>query len=209
MAEDIEVGVLGLLALAGEVDEFLIAFPLVDFGITQFLTTGGSGPMIAEPVAEARRQKTVEELRNGIVEVGTEETEFPVGRAESVAMGKIACLAIEHHFFGLVVNNDTRFASEPSVGPDIVIAYEEMDRAMSGSFLERRDNRLELSEMTLVRPIVFHPEIKDITEEVDGISVLLHLLQERDEALLMLPGISNHERTEMNIADKINQKGTY
>jgi len=204
MAEDIVVGMRAFLARTGEIDKFLIAFSFVDFGTAKLLASGRSRPMITEPVAEARRDETVEELRNGIVEETAEMEEHTVGRAEAVAMRKIAGLAIKHHLFGLAVDDDARFTSEPAVGPDIVITDEEMDGTMRRSLAKRSYNGLELSEMTSVRPIVFHPEIKHIAQEIDSRSILLHLLEKRDEALLVRLGICDHERAEVYIANEIN-----
>ena len=101
------------------------------------------------------------------------------------------------------MDNHTRMALEPTVGPDIVIADEEMYGNLGCDIAKGSDYGFERSKMALVGPEILHPEIKHIAQEVDGLGIALHPPQEGDEPLLVLLGVFDHERTKMDIADEV------
>ena len=99
--------------------------------------------------------------------------------------------SLYHDGFRLAMNHHSRLLSQPTKRPNIVVANKEMYlysfiRYLSDSLQERT-----ILLPTLILPKKLTPEVKNISEQIDGRSILSHGLEHGDKGLLMSIKIRN------------------
>ena len=126
-----------------------------------------------------------------------------VARHQSIAMGKEDAFAVDGDGCWLAVDLYACLLGEPTESPDVVVAYEEMDLY---SFVSQRFERVEDGAILLlaaVAPEILAPEVEYISEQVDGSSILRHVVEHGDDGLLVSLRIGYGSRTQMRVGEEV------
>lgn len=206
MTEDVVIEMLGLFVGFGEADLLFVVFALVEIRRLFVLETRGMRPRVAKAIAERGRDEAEKELRQRVMEEGFDKEELTVARAQSVTMSEEATLAVERDIERLFMDNHARLACEPAERPDVVVADEEMDRAVRGEVAKRFEHSIKAAGFAGAAIEELTPKIEDIAQEKDRLSVLTHPAKTGDEPLLVRVGIGNGARAEMCVAEEIDHK---
>ena len=122
-------------------------------------------------------------LRYTVMEQGSEEAELGVRVSESVAVCEVEDLVGEFEGEGLPVHDEAAFPLEVVVGPDVVVACEEMhlhsEVGELAEFAEEACVSLRHDVLVLV------PEVEHVAEEVYGSGLFLDGVEEAHEPPLL------------------------
>ena len=106
-------------------------------------------------------------------------------------MGKEECLAVKVEGEGLTMDDDTALLFKVVVCPDIMIPCEVIHlHTAVGQFGEFTQ---EACIAFWHRMVVFVPEVKHITEEVNGFSGRFYLIEKTDQTAFLHPTMWNGE----------------
>ena len=118
-------------------------------------------------------------------------------------MGEKNALAIELYALGFTVHLNACLLRQPTESPNIVVTNEEVHGyAFVGDGTECLQERTVLL-LAPVAPEILTPEVKYISEQVYGRSVLSHAIEHVNQGLLMNFGVINSPRTQMCVGEEI------
>ena len=126
---------------------------------------------------------------------------------ESIAVGEENALAIELYALGFTVHLNACLLRQPTESPNIVVTNEEVHGyAFVGDGTERLQERTILL-LAPIAPEILTPEVKYISEQVYGRSVLSHAIEHVNQGPLMSLGVVNSPRTQMRVGEEVNHCG--
>ncbi len=204
MSEDKEVDV-GMIyqILLGKLHEIFVVLAKIT-GIATLKTmlqTTATSPLQTEGDGPARVQTREAPLAETIAEEGAKNAETATGIAQSVAMPKIEHAVGQFNRNGVVVNSHATLLLEIVLGPDVVVAGKEMNLyPIVGKFGYLSQNtRISLRDNMLV----LIPEVKYVTQEIDGRRLVLDLIKEAYHTPLLLTRMRNGSTAQMGIGKEI------
>ena len=119
-------------------------------------------------------------------------------------MSEIELFAANHDAPWFTVYMDSCLLFKPTKSPYVVIADKEVD---VNALVSERSERLQERTVLLfaaVAPEVFAPKIEYVSEQVDGCSILRHVLKHGDKGLLVGLRIINSPWAKMCVGEEVN-----
>lgn len=199
--KEVDVGVAADVLFGVEHEVLAVLAHVCGFFHTGVFETAVARPGQPELHGPTRVDGRKETLAEAVVEDGAYEAELPVGVTQSVAVGEEESAAVDFGGQGLAVDDDAAFLFEIAVGPDVVVAGEEVD------FDTHIGQFGEFSEETGVAAghdiTVFVPEVKHVAKEIDSGGLVLDAVEETDQTALVHARMVYGERAQMGVGKEI------
>ena len=161
-----------------------------------------TGPIQSEPHAPAGMHAIEQPLAGGVMEHTAQELEFHVGVTQSVAMGQIEYLIVNLDGGWLTVQNNATFLLQIAIGPQVVVACEEM--YLDPHIGQFGDLTQETGESLGHHIAVLIPEVEHIAQQIDGCRLMLDTVEKPDESSFLHTSVLDGERSQVSIGEKIN-----
>ena len=205
MAKQEEVNVwMRLQILLRKYYERFLVFSLI-FRLTAIrsLQSATLSPLLATRYAPSRMNHREQSLGKFVMEKPAEDLKGFVCLAQSVSMSQEKLLAVDFCCQRLPMQYDATLPCQIVTTPDVVIAGEEMD--LDTQVCQLGEFPQEPGKTLWYYHPVFIPEIKHITQEINGCRLVLDTVQEVHETAFLQASMADRQRAEMCIREKINR----